>query len=61
MDTAFVGLKFTNGSMIAIDTITAEEAVTDNVYQRPEPGWLIYDKTLKYAQFVLGENVGMYV
>ena len=32
MDTACVELKFSNGSMIAIDTIAVENAVADNKY-----------------------------
>ena len=37
MDTARVELKFTEGSMIAIDTIAVENGMTDNMYQRSEP------------------------
>ena len=33
MDTACVELKFTDGSMIAIDTIAVENEVVDNMYQ----------------------------
>ena len=36
MDTACVELKFTDGSMIAIDTIAVENEVVDNMYQRSE-------------------------
>ena len=36
MDTACVDLKFTDGSMIAIDTIAIENEVADNMYQRSE-------------------------
>ena len=32
MDTACVELKFTDGSMIAIDTIAVENEVADNMY-----------------------------
>jgi len=42
MDTACVELKFTDGSMIAIDTIAVEKEVADNIYQRSELDWLIY-------------------
>ena len=44
MDTACVDLKFTDGSMIAIDTIAVENEVADNMYQRSELDWLIYNK-----------------
>ena len=49
MDTACVELKFTDGSMIAIDTIAVENEVVDNMYQRSELDWLIYNKPLEYA------------
>ena len=61
MDTAFVELKFTDGSMIAIDTIAVENEVADNMYQRSELDWLIYNKPLEYAQLVLGGELEEYV
>ena len=36
MDTACVELKFSDGSMIAIDTIAVENEDVDNMYQRSE-------------------------
>ena len=54
MDTACVELKFTDGSMIAIDTIAIENEVADNMVQRSNLDWLIYNKPLEYAQLVLG-------
>lgn len=47
MDTACVELKFTDGSMIAIDTIAVENELADNMYQRSELDWLIYNKPLE--------------
>ena len=61
MDTACVELKFTDGSMIAIDTIAVEKEVADNIYQRSELDWLIYNKPLEYAQLVLGDDLEQYV
>ena len=43
MDTACVELKFTDGSMIAIDTIAVENEVADNMVQRSALDWLIYN------------------
>ena len=43
MDTACVELKFFDGSMIAIDTIAVENEVADNMYQRSELDYLIYN------------------
>ena len=61
MDTACVELIFANGSMIAIDTISVENEVADNMYQRSELDWLIYNKPLEYAQLVLEGNLEEYV
>lgn len=61
MDTACVELKFTDGSMIAIDTIAVENEVVDNMYQRSDLDWLIYNKPLEYAQLVLGGELERYV
>ena len=61
MDTACVELKFTDGSMIAIDTIAVENEVVDNMYQRSELDWLIYNKPLEYAQLVLDGDLEGYL
>lgn len=61
MDTACVELEFTDGSMIAIDTIAVENEVADNMVQRSELDWLIYNKPLEYAQLVLGGDLEQYV
>ncbi|MGN0393384.1 MAG: DUF6061 family protein [Bariatricus sp.] len=53
VDTACVELKFSDGSMISIDCTAVENAVADNMYQRSELDWLIYNKPLEYAQLVL--------
>ena len=41
MDIACVELKFTDGSMIAIDTIAVENEVARNMYERSELDYLI--------------------
>ena len=61
MDTACVELKFTDGSMIAIDTIAVENEVVDNMYQRSELDWLIYNTPLEYAQLVLDGDLEGYL
>ena len=61
MDTACVELIFDNGSMIAIDTVAVENEVADNMYQRSELDWLIYNKPLEYVQLVFGEGLEGYV
>ena len=61
MDTACVELKFADGRMISIDTIAVENEVADNMYQRSELDWLIYNKPLEYAHLVLGGDLERYV
>lgn len=51
-------LKFTDGSMIAIDTIAVENGVAGNMYERSELDYLIYNIPLEYADLILnGEPV----
>ena len=61
MDTACVELKFANGSMIAIDTIAVENEVADNIYQRSEVDWLIYNDPAAYADLVLNGDPETYL
>lgn len=61
MDTACVELKMADGTMISIDCTAVENEVADNMYQRSELDWLIYNKPLEYAQLVLGGNLEQYV
>ena len=61
MDTACVELKFTDGSMIVIDTIAVENEIADNMYQRAELDWLIYNKPLEYAQLVFSGGLEEYL
>jgi len=61
MDTACVELKFTNGSMIAIDTIAVENEVADNMYQRSELDYLIYNAPLEYADLILNGDPEAYL
>ena len=61
MDTACVELKFTDGSMIAIDTVAVENEVADNMYQRSELDWLIYNAPLEYADLILNGDPETYL
>ena len=54
-------LKFTDGSMIAIDTIAAENEVADNMYQRSELDYLIYNAPLEYADLILNGDPVQYL
>ena len=61
MDTACVELKFDDGSMIAIDTIAVENEVADNMYQRSELDYLIYNDPVAYAELILNGNPEAYL
>ena len=61
MDTACVELKFVDGSMISIDTIAVENEVADNMYQRSELDYLIYNAPLDYAELVLNGDPETYL
>ena len=61
MDTACVELKFDAGSMIAIDTIAVENEIADNMYERSELDWLIYNAPLEYADLILNGDPEKYL
>ena len=61
MDTACVELKFDDGSKIAIDTIAVENEVADNMYQRSELDYLIYNAPVAYADLILNGDLETYL
>lgn len=61
MDTACVELKFFDGSVIAIDTIAVEKEVADNMYQRSELDYLIYNDLVGYADLILNGDPETYL
>ena len=61
MDTACVELKFFDGRMIAIDTIAVEIEVANNMYQRSELDYLIYNAPLEYADLILNGDPETYL
>ena len=61
IDTACIELKFVDGRMFSIDTIAVENEVADNMYQRSELDWLIYNKPLEYVQLVLVGDLERYL
>ncbi len=44
-----------------IERIAVENDIADNMYQRSELDWLIYNEPLEYAQLVLGGDLEQYV
>ena len=56
MDTGCVELQFQDGSMISIDCTAVENEVADNLYERSELDYLIYNDPLAYADLILNGN-----
>ena len=61
MDAACVELKCANGSMIAINTIAVENEIADNMYQRSELDYLIYNDPIGYADLILNGDPEIYL
>ena len=61
MDTACVELKLDSSSMIAINTIAVENEVADNMYQRSELDYLIYNYPVAYAELILNGDPETYL
>ena len=61
MDTACVELTFNDGSMIAIDIIAVENEIADNMYQRSELDYLIYNDSVAYAELILNGDPETYL
>ena len=61
MDTNCVELKFDDGSMISIDTIAVENEVADNMYERSELDYLIYNDPVSYADLILNGELETYL
>lgn len=60
-DSVCVELKFSDGSMIAIDTTAVENEIADNMYQRSELDYLIYNDPIAYAELILNGDPETYL
>lgn len=60
-DTACVELRLTDGTLISIDCTAVENEVADNMYQRSELDWLIYDDPVAYAELILNGDPAKYL
>lgn len=61
IDTACVELRFADGTMISIDCTAVENEVTDNMYERSELDYLVYNAPLEYADLVLNGDPVKYL
>ena len=61
MDTSCVELHFADGTIISIDTIAVENEVADNIYERSELDYLLYNAPLEYADLILNGDPVKYL
>lgn len=61
IDTACVELKYSDGSMISIDTIAVENEFAETWLDRRELDYLIYNDPLGYADLILNGDVKQYL
>ena len=59
MDTNRVEARFADGSAISIDCTAIEDEYGNTPAQRAELDWLLYNKPLEYAQFVLSGEISV--
>lgn len=53
MDTGCVELSLVDGTQVSINCTAVENEVADNMFERSELDWLIYNDPLAYADLVL--------
>ena len=54
-------LRFQDGSMISIDCTAVKNEAADNLYERSEPDYLIYNAPPAYADLILNGDVEAYL
>ena len=54
-------LRYADGSMIAVDCTAVEREVADNMHQRSELDYLIYNAPLSYAELILNGDPERYL
>ena len=61
IDTACVELKYSDGSMLAIDCDAVEDEYAKTIRQRAALDYLVYNALLEYAELVLCGDVEVYL
>jgi len=61
MDTACVELRLDDGTLIVIDTSAVENEIAENMYQRSELDWLIYNDPISYSDLILNGDPEKYL
>ena len=59
--TGCVEAKVSDGSMIAVNCTAVENEVADNMYERSELDWLVYNAPVDYINLVLNRDVKSYL
>lgn len=58
MDSGYVYAKFITGDIVLIDCDEIEKTYANNMYERSELDYLIYNDPASYVELVLGANSG---
>lgn len=61
IDTGCVELRYSDGSMLAIDCTAMENSIETTMNGRSEMDWLIYNAPLEYADLVLNGDMEDYL
>ena len=61
IDTACVEIKYSDGSVLAVDTIQVENTVPANRYENRMLDYLIYNAPLEYVELVLSGEIEGYL
>ena len=61
MDTGCVELRFTDGGVISINCRAVENEYADNMYERSELDYLIYNDPLAYVDLILNGDPEAYL
>ena len=61
LDTACVELHLADGMLLSIDCTAVENEVADNLYERSELDYLIYNDPLGYADLILNGDPEEYL
>ena len=61
LDTACVELRLDDGTLLSIDCTAVENEVANNMYQRSELDWLIYNDSRAYAELILNGDPELYL
>lgn len=61
MDENCVFVWMTDGKIVAIDCTKVENAFADNLYERSESDYLIYNDPIAYAELILNGDARRYL